>query len=133
MKIITYVSVLALFFLTSNALQAQHNHGSHDHNTGKEKKAIPANSLTEIFVVYGNCNMCKKRIESSLVALEGVHEAKWDVDTKVMTLKYDDNKVALDDVKKKIAISGHDTDKYKATDESYEDLPGCCQYDRPKN
>jgi hypothetical protein len=27
---------------------------------------------------------------------------------------------------------GHDTKKYKAKDEVYEELPACCKYDRTK-
>jgi Cu(I)/Ag(I) efflux system membrane fusion protein len=27
-----------------------------------------------------------------------------------------------------VAKAGHDTEKYKATDKVYNDLPGCCKY-----
>ena len=31
-----------------------------------------------------------------------------------------------------IAKVEHDTDMHKATDEVYDNLPGCCKYERPK-
>ena len=43
------------------------------------------------------------------------------------------HKVSIDDVKKKIADVGHDNLSYKATDEVYDNLHGCCKYrDNPE-
>jgi hypothetical protein len=36
------------------------------------------------------------------------------------------------DVKKAVAKVGHDTDEVKATDEEYDNLHGCCKYERNK-
>ena len=84
---------------------------------------------TDSFKVYGNCNMCKKRIEKA-ATVEGVSKAQWNVNTKMMTITYDAAKTANDTIQKNIAASGHDTDKQKADDKVYNQLPGCCQYDR---
>ncbi|HFA49212.1 MAG TPA: copper chaperone [Bacteroidetes bacterium] len=84
-------------------------------------------------MVYGNCGMCENRIETALAIVEGIHSTDWDVDNKVMTVKYDSDAISLDDIKKKVAAAGHDTDKFRAKDEVYNALPGCCQYDRPQN
>jgi copper chaperone CopZ len=86
---------------------------------------------TETFKVWGNCNMCKERIESAVKA-EGATNASWDTKTKMLTLSFDPSKTSVDDLSKKLALAGHDTEKYKATDEAYEKLPGCCHYDRAK-
>lgn len=85
---------------------------------------------TEVFKVYGNCGMCKKRIESSLKGVKGVSEASWDVKTKMITITYDPHVITLEKVKSLIAEVGHDTDEIKAKDSVYNQLPGCCQYDR---
>ena len=37
-----------------------------------------------------------------------------------------------DDIKKKIADVGHDNSLYKATDEVYDNLHGCCKYRDPE-
>lgn len=84
------------------------------------------------FKVYGNCMMCKKRIEGALADMEGVEEARWDVDSKMMHVAYDEAVVSLMQIKKAIAAVGHDTDEVRAPDEVYNQLPGCCQYERPQ-
>jgi len=89
------------------------------------------NQKTETFKVWGNCNMCKERIESSVRA-EGATNAAWDSKTKMLTLSFDPAKTSLDALSKKLALAGHDTEKYKATDAAYEKLPGCCHYERAK-
>jgi periplasmic mercuric ion binding protein len=82
---------------------------------------------TETIKVSGNCGMCKTRIEKA-AKIDGVGKAEWSDETKILTLVYDASKVQSDDVQKKIAAVGHDTDKYKADDKTYNSLPGCCKY-----
>lgn len=92
---------------------------------------VIAQEKTESFNVQGNCGMCKKRIEKA-AKLEGVTSAIWNVETKIMTVTYDVAKISNDELQKKIAAVGHDTDKYVADDSVYSKLPGCCLYDRKK-
>ncbi len=84
----------------------------------------------ETFKVWGNCGMCKSTIEKSLKSTKGIKSAKWNVDTKKMTVKYDAEKISLDNIKKTIADSGYDTEEHKASNETYNNLHHCCQYDR---
>lgn len=86
---------------------------------------------TESFKVYGNCQMCEKRIEGALKGVKGVEKADWDKDTKMMQVTYDPESISLLEIKQKIANAGHDTDNVRAVDKTYNGLPGCCQYDRP--
>lgn len=86
-------------------------------------------TTTSSFKVWGNCEMCKETIESSLKR-EGIEKADWNVDTKIMTVTYDNSKITLDQIQKNIASVGYDTEKYKGDDKSYSELPGCCQYER---
>ncbi|SDX62494.1 Copper chaperone CopZ [Hydrobacter penzbergensis] len=90
-----------------------------------------AQSKTETFKVYGNCGMCKKRIDKA-AAVDGVSKANWNKDTKIMSVTYDASKVSMDAIQKKIAGVGYDTEKFTADDKSYNQLPDCCQYDRKK-
>lgn len=94
--------------------------------------SVFAQTKTDSFKVYGNCGMCKNRIEKS-VKLEGVTSAVWNAETKEMVVTYDSTKISNDDIQKKIASVGHDTDKFSAEDKVYKKLPGCCLYDRKKN
>ncbi|HJV77840.1 MAG TPA: cation transporter [Paludibacter sp.] len=86
-----------------------------------------AANKTEAIKVSGNCETCKARIEKA-AKVDGVAKADWNTKTKVLTLVYDPSKVKSDDVQKKIAAVGHDTQKYKATTAAYNALPGCCKY-----
>lgn len=91
-----------------------------------------AQSKTEKVKVYGNCGMCENRIEKAAKSVKGVSTADWDKETKMLELTYDSLKTDIHKIEMAVAKAGHDTDMHKATDKAYNDLPGCCQYDRPK-
>lgn len=89
------------------------------------------NAKTESVKIYGNCKMCKKTIEKAGNVSE-VANVNWDKDTKMATLTYDTTKTNQDEILKRIAVSGYDSDKFFASDEAYAKLPECCQYERAK-
>ncbi len=84
---------------------------------------------TETFKVWGNCGMCKKTIEKSL-NIKGIKSAKWNRETKMMTVVFDPKLINLLAIHKKIASAGYDTELETASDEVYKKLHGCCQYER---
>jgi copper chaperone CopZ len=86
---------------------------------------------TESFKVWGACGMCKARIEKTVKA-EGATNANWDSKTMLLNVTFDPNKTSIDTFSKKLAAVGHDTEKYKAPDDVYAKLPGCCHYERSK-
>jgi copper chaperone CopZ len=88
-----------------------------------------AQEKTDSFTVYGNCGMCKSRVEKA-ARLDGVTSAAWNKDTKIMTVTYESSKVTNEEIQKKVASVGHDTDLFTASDKVYEKLPGCCKYER---
>lgn len=88
-----------------------------------------ASTKTETLKVWGNCDMCKTRIETA-VKEAGATNASWDQKTKLLTLTFDPAKTNLDLFGKKLAAVGHDTEKYKADDKAYNALPACCKYER---
>jgi mercuric ion binding protein len=77
--------------------------------------------------VYGNCGMCKERIEAALDT-KGVKQAKWDPTTKNLNVVYVPTKISEQQICDLVAAVGHDTDKSKAKDEVYAKLPFCCLY-----
>lgn len=87
---------------------------------------------TTTFKVYGKCGMCKKRIEAAAAGVDGVEAAAWNIDSGTLTVTYDAQKISEIDIHKAIADVGHDTEKAKATDETYNKLMGCCKYERPE-
>jgi hypothetical protein len=86
---------------------------------------------TETFKVWGKCDMCKTRIEKT-VKTEGATSADWNTKTAMLTVVFDPAKTNVDALEKKLAAVGHDTEKYKAPDDVYAKLPGCCHYERAK-
>ena len=96
----------------------------------KETKTSGA-TKTESFKVWGNCEMCKARIEKA-AKVDGVTKADWNSETMMLALVYNPSIVKVEDVQKKIAAAGHDTEKLKSDDKAYAKLPGCCQYERKK-
>lgn len=85
---------------------------------------------TEKFKVYGNCGMCENRIEKAAKSVDGLTAADWNKETKKIVVSFDSTKTNVHKVYMAIAKAGHDTKMHKAKDETYNSLPGCCQYDR---
>lgn len=81
------------------------------------------------FKVYGNCGMCEETIEGSLET-KGIYEADWDKDSKMISIRFDSLAHSVADLHLFIATSGYDTELERAPDEIYEELHGCCQYER---
>lgn len=78
------------------------------------------------FKVYGNCGMCKSRIEKA-VNIDEVKYSKWNKEKKIMKV-YFESSITLDSLQYRIAQAGHDTEKHKAPDSVYTALPDCCLY-----
>ncbi|MBX9887794.1 MAG: DUF3347 domain-containing protein [Flavobacteriaceae bacterium] len=87
------------------------------------------NKKTETIKIFGNCEMCKANIEKA-GNIKKTAEVIWDQDTRMATLTYDSNKTNTDEILKRIALEGYDSDKFLAPDSKYNSLHECCQYDR---
>jgi len=87
------------------------------------------NAKIESVKIYGNCGMCEAKIEKA-GSLKNVANVDWNADTKMAVLSYDPKITSQDEILKRIALSGYDSDKFLAPDETYSKLAGCCQYDR---
>ena len=92
---------------------------------------VLAQDKTDSFKVYGNCGMCKSRIEKA-AKVDGVSAASWNKDTKMFKVTYDAGKVSSESVQKNIAAVGHDTELFEAQDKVYKKLPECCLYERKR-
>lgn len=110
MKKLVLVMLFAVIGFTAQAQEKKNKNAKHD------------------IEVYGNCDMCKKRIEKAAFTVPGVKSAQWHQDHQDLHLIIDENKCSVEDVKKAVAKSGHDTENVKAKDEDYSKLHTCCQY-----
>ena len=92
--------------------------------------AVFAQTLkTDTISVSGNCGMCKAKIEKA-AKTAGAKEASWNAGKKILTVKYNSSSSNAAKIQNAIAASGYDTRDVKATDEAYERLHSCCQYER---
>jgi len=81
--------------------------------------------------VWGNCSMCKERIEKAAKSAS-VTTANWNESSRMLKVTIEASKTNVDKMSKAIAAVGHDTEKYKADAKAYHALPTCCQYPRGK-
>lgn len=82
---------------------------------------------TDTLTVYGNCGMCKERIENAL-DVKGIASAEWNIKTKILTVTYKQDKIDLNQISQMVNKVGHDTRISAASDEDYNKLHGCCNY-----
>jgi copper chaperone CopZ len=79
------------------------------------------------FYVRGNCDMCKERIDKTVLALKGVSEADWSVETNVLKVGFDSTSTSSIDIEKAIAATGHTTQHVPMDSTAHKALPECCQ------
>ncbi|MBI1342552.1 MAG: TonB-dependent receptor plug domain-containing protein [Terrimonas sp.] len=96
----------------------------------KAQNKDQSTDTTVTFTVYGNCEMCKARIEEAAKG-KGVRSGTWEIDTKIFTLVYDPRQTQPEKVQARIVEAGHDTEFRKAKDYVYKGLPECCLYRDP--
>lgn len=89
------------------------------------------NSKTSTVKIYGNCGMCESAIEKA-GNVKKVAVVEWNKDSKMATLTYDSVKTNQDEILRRIALAGYDSEHFFAPDEAYAKLPACCHYERAK-
>ena len=87
------------------------------------------NLKTEHVKIFGNCGMCKNSIEKA-GNVKKVSKVDWNQETMMATLSYDTMKTNREDILKRIALIGYDSEVFRAPDIVYARLHGCCQYER---
>ena len=83
---------------------------------------------SQIIFVDGVCGMCEKRIESNCLATKGIKMAEWNKENRMLKVIFNEKKISLEEIHKKIASIGHDTKLETAPDEAYQKLDMCCKY-----
>ena len=120
---------LYLILITTILILSCDNNKKTETITVKHQTSITNPEIS--FGVRGNCGMCKTTIQKAALSVDGVEEASWDMQTKVLDIRTNSN---LDSITIKIhnavAKSGYDTELVLASSEDYNNLPGCCQYNR---
>lgn len=97
--------------------------------SGAVSNAQIKNATSETVKISGNCGMCETVIEKAGTNNK-VAKVDWNKDTNIATLTYDAKQTNQDEILKRIALAGYDSEKFLAPDKAYTNLPGCCQYER---
>lgn len=97
--------------------------------SGNISTAQTENFKTETVKIYGNCGMCESTIEKA-GNMKNQSTVNWNGETKMATISYDSLKSSKEDVLKRVALAGYDSDMFLAPNDTYSNLPSCCQYER---
>lgn len=114
----------------NNSNKSVSKNATADKHAGHEMEITNVEIEHAMFPVSGNCGMCKETIETAVKTLEGIKEAEWSQETKMIHISFNSDKVQLKDIHKTIAKAGYDTELEKANDTVYNGLPECCKYTR---
>lgn len=106
----------------------EHAHHEMSSMSGGMSSKASEKSTHTMILVQGKCEICKDRIEKAAKSVKGVSSANWDQKTKQLHLNFDPAQTSVDAISKAVAKAGHDTDKYKADNATYNALPSCCKY-----
>ncbi|MEJ8755819.1 heavy-metal-associated domain-containing protein [Pontibacter sp. H259] len=75
------------------------------------------------------CDMCKNTLEKAMAYEKGVKSSSLDVDSKILTVVFDNRKTDADKLKKAVTEAGYDADKLPAQERAYNKLDDCCKKD----
>ena len=111
-KRMAFVVIIATMFCFSNLFAQQGNDST----------------IVEVTIkTSAECGMCKDRIEKAVNDLSGIKYSNLDVDSKILTVKYDSDETNPDKIRKAVSLVGYDADDIKANKKAYKQLPKCCQ------
>jgi periplasmic mercuric ion binding protein len=112
MKTLFIVCILLTGFIASG----QEDNGKNQKKDGEVKIQTSA-----------QCGMCKERIEKNLSFERGVKSVDLDLETKVLTLTYNEQRTDADKLRKAVTKIGYDADDQEAELKAYDKLPACCK------
>lgn len=87
---------------------------------------MTAKNVTTKILVKGNCELCKERIENAM-DIPGVSFAEWNKETKMLTVRFNDKKISIEEIHAKMSNIGYATNKVTANPQQQAKLDKCCQ------
>ncbi|RPI14677.1 MAG: heavy-metal-associated domain-containing protein [Ignavibacteriae bacterium] len=85
------------------------------------------NKKTTINIPTIQCGMCKKTITSVLKDIDGVKSVNVNMNTKKVSVKFDDTKTNIEALENAITAAGYDANDKKRDAAAYDNLHGCCK------
>lgn len=110
MKLKAAIIILAAFAILFNIS---------DVYAGNKKKTISIPTI--------QCGMCKKTITNVLKEIDGVKSVNVNMESKKVTVKFDDTKTSLDALENAITAAGYNANDKIRDAAAYENLHSCCK------
>lgn len=85
------------------------------------------NTQTVVIQTNAECGQCKERIETELNYVKGVRFAELKVETKELTVKFNDEQLTLQELRTIVTEIGYNADELKANPSAQKVLPTCCK------
>lgn len=96
--------------------------------SGKNVNAQESANTAEIKIkTSAICDMCKETIEKNLAFEKGIKKSNLDVDSKIITVTYNPQKITPEKIRAAIAKTGYDADDVPADPKAYKKLDDCCK------
>lgn len=89
--------------------------------------AQKGNVQTVVIQTSAECGECEIRLEEKLNYTKGVQFAELDVPSRQLTVKFNDKKISLEEIRKIVTDLGYQADEIPADPKAYEALPACCK------
>lgn len=80
-----------------------------------------------VITTSAECDMCKTKIEGVVGEIKGVRQAKVDLASKTLSVRYSKDKVSLDDIRREVSALGYQADQLPPAAAAYQALPACCK------
>ena len=93
--------------------------------TTAEVKPVIENKTVSI--PSAQCDICKDNITRALKKLKGLKSFNVDVDSKIVTVSFDNSITDLKKIRRAISSAGYDADNVKADPVAYSRLDACCK------
>ena len=73
------------------------------------------------------CEMCKESIERFMTFERGVRNAVLDLESAILTVRFNSRRTDLESLRNAVAGLGYDADDVPGCTEAYAKLPACCK------
>ena len=88
---------------------------------------VPNHSMQEITIPTAQCGMCVARIDKALNDVDGILKYKVELDALKVKVKYDNNKISLQQIEQIISKTGYQANNSPADVDAYNKLAMCCR------
>lgn len=92
----------------------------------KNKKIGIGNQYIEL-ETKADCTNCEVLLQDKLLAMKGIKTVNLDLDSEVITIRYNGNQINENEIKTAILAAGFWVDGEKGYKEARKDLPDCCK------